>query len=213
MNKDKIIVALDVDTDTEAFDLVDKLPSISCFKVGWQLFANGGLNVVQSLSDHGIDVFLDLKINDIPNTVERTVRTLTQCERIKFFTFQGTALTLSALRLGCTNDFTKFLYVPVLSSQSVYKLDYKLALSKISAGVLDGIVASGERIDWARSNGSELIIVAPGIRLHRGSEDHFVTSTPLEAFNRGADYIVIGREITQADDPEKALEECCNSVY
>lgn len=208
MNKDRVIVALDVDTAKEAFDLVDKLPSVSCFKVGWQLFANEGLNVVQSLSDRGIDVFLDLKINDIPNTVEQTVRVLTQCERIKFFTFQGIELTLSALKRGCTNDYTKFLYVPALSSQPIDELHYKFALNRVSTGLVDGIVASGVRIKWARAKSPELTIVAPGIRLRRRREDHLVTTTPQEAFNHGADYIVVGREITRAVDPEKALEKC-----
>lgn len=208
MNKDRVIVALDVDTAKEAFDLVDKLPSVNCFKVGWQLFANEGLSVVQSLSDRDVDVFLDLKINDISNTVEQAVRTLTKIERVKFFTFQG-AWTINPCLDGCANDYTKFLCVPILSSQYITEDDFKMTMFKISTVLVDGVIASGQRIKWAKEmpGRSSCIVVAPGIRQHRKREEHLVSCTAQEAFDFGADYIVIGREITQANDPEKALEK------
>ena len=203
---ERIIVALDVDTAEEAFDIIVKFPTIACFKVGWQLFANEGLNIVQALSDMNIDVFLDLKIDDIPNTVEQAVKTLTQYERVKFFTFQGIELTMSALSRGCTNDYTNFLYVPMLSSQPTNELDFKIAMNRVSSGLMDGVIASGQRIKWAKERmRPPLIVVAPGIRQHRKREDHQVSCTAQEAFDLGADYIVVGREITKADDPEEAL--------
>jgi orotidine-5'-phosphate decarboxylase len=209
MSVDKVIVALDVDTAEEAFDVIDKLPSINCFKVGWQLFLDHGLDIVRALNDMNLDVFLDLKIDDIPNTVENAVRRATELPNVKFFTFQGDEDTLYACRQGSQNENTKFLFVPSLSSRDDDRTLYSQRLRQMVAAKPDGIIASGIRIRHCRRVYRHMMIVAPGIRTAHGlSHDHVFTATPQEAFEMGADYIVIGRQITtDAPDPEKALEE------
>lgn len=206
MNIEKVIVALDVDTADEAFALVDKLPQVDYFKVGWQLFANEGINIVQGLGEYGAKVFVDLKIDDIPNTVEKAVRTLTQFECVKFFTFQGDDDTLDACRQGSRNTDIQFLFVPTLSSRREQEgLANLMHPFIMQPHILDGIIASGDTIFFAHKMWPDWTIVAPGIRLLKAHDDHQEVTTPMEAFQSGASYIVVGREITTASDPQKVL--------
>lgn len=210
MNIDKVIIALDVDTAEQAVGLIEKLPDISLFKVGWQLFASEGINVITKLrdADHaGFNIFLDLKIDDIPDTVEAAVRTLTQSGLIRFFSFQGDEATLNACREGSRTMDTEFLFVPTLSSRPEVSGSFRNQLKTIHPPhLLDGVVASGPRIGWAHRSWPDWTIVAPGIRSIENRNPHAMVSTPQEAFIMGADYIVIGREVTVGfDNPQEAL--------
>ena len=200
-------MALDVDTAKEVSDLVDKLPDVKCFKVGWQLFANEGISIIRGLAECGVEVFLDLKIDDIPNTVEKAVRTLTQYSCVRFLSFQGDEATLNACREGAhRRSDTEFLFVPTLSSrreqESLANLMHPFIMQP---HLLEGVVVSGDNIRFARRMWPDWTLVAPGIRFNQNNQDHINVATPQEAFVMGADYIVVGREITTVENPQEAL--------
>jgi len=209
MDKDKIIVALDVHTIKEAERLVDILnPYISVFKVGMELFYSCGPKAIDLIKKRDKDIFLDLKFHDIPNTVKNSVRAVT---RFGIFMFNvhaqgGTDMMKAALegaeeesdRLGI--DRPRILGVTILTSiESSEESVLSLASLTKESGI-DGVVASPQEARTIRKElGKDFLIVTPGIR-PAGSEkgDQKRTATPREALDAGVDYIVIGRPITKA---------------
>ena len=213
--KERLIVALDYADTAEARELTLKLDGlVSFYKVGWDLFLAGGVPFVQELFSHGNRVFLDLKMDDIPETVKRAVKQLHHCGA-HFFTLQGDHETFEAALAGRgTAPYPKaFLYVPVLSSrlEDGFDLEARQELETMVQGGIEGVVASGrmvglirEYFNLARQN---LIIVAPGIRQPGQSyNDHRRSLTPTQAIRAGADYLVMGRPIRDAEDPRKVAE-------
>ncbi|MFC1667424.1 orotidine-5'-phosphate decarboxylase [Candidatus Omnitrophota bacterium] len=228
MNKDKIIIALDVSTIKDAERLLDILsPHIGIFKVGMELFYSCGPKAINIIKQYDKYVFLDLKFYDIPNTVHCSARAAT---RLGVFMFNvhasgGSDMMKGALegageesqKLGI--DRPRILGVTVLTSMDEKTLQQvginkkpgkqvsDLArLTKMSG--LDGVVASPQETAGIRKEtGKDFLIVTPGVR-PAGSErgDQKRIATPREAIDAGADYIVIGRPVTKAKDPIKALE-------
>lgn len=220
--RERLIVALDVDTRDEALGLVDKLgDDVVFYKVGLQLFMQNGFPIVEEVAKLGKKVFLDLKINDTPNTVERAVRIAVNAN-VKLFTLQGNAATSAAACKGRGGkEFPKFLQVTYLSSWDESDLrDYyqapkafpkkfdmdeqvlRRSESIIAAGC-DGVIASGTSVGKLRAQYQDLLIVTPGIRpIGTSKDDHKRSLTPAEAIRTGADYLVVGRPIRDADDPK-----------
>jgi orotidine-5'-phosphate decarboxylase len=213
--KDRLIVALDMPTVEEAQRLVAKLgPEVTFYKVGLELLFSGGLELARALKAEGKRVFLDMKLLDIGNTVERAVANATELG-VDFLTVHGHDLkTLHAAVAGRGKSHLKLLAVTVLtnltaddlkqqgSSNAPADLVLKRARLAYESG-FDGVVGSGQEAARIREAvGPGFLIVTPGIRLTgSATDDQERITTPDHAIAGGADYIVVGRPITQADDP------------
>lgn len=215
---EQLIVALDMPTRMEAEHLVGALDeTVSFYKVGLELLFAGGLDLAQDLLERGKNVFLDMKLLDIGNTVERAVANAAELG-IHFLTVHGhDHKTLHAAVAGRGSNPTRLLAVTVLTSLS--DQDLRQQGSQFSASELvlhrakmayeegfDGVVASGQEAAQIRAEtGPEFIIVTPGIRLTGSAmDDQERVMTPEHAISAGANHIVVGRPITQADNPRVA---------
>jgi orotidine-5'-phosphate decarboxylase len=222
-----VIVALDFPRGDEALSLVDDLGDAGTFyKVGLQLYTAEGPSVVQALKDRGKRVFLDLKLHDIPNTVASGVRVASQLG-VDFLTLHivGGRAMLEAARDVAGE--TRLLGVTVLTSLSAVDLEATWGrknpsvveevgrLADLAAQYrIHGIVASPHEASSVRSRvGSEFLVVTPGIRpAGVGHDDQQRVATPSAAIAAGADYLVVGRSITRASDPEAALYSILTEV-
>tara|TARA_B100002049_G_scaffold211564_1_gene174751 strand:- start:69 stop:770 length:702 start_codon:yes stop_codon:yes gene_type:complete len=222
-----VIVALDFPRGDEALSLVDDLGDAGTFyKVGLQLYTAEGPSVVQALKDRGKRVFLDLKLHDIPNTVASGVRVASQLG-VDFLTLHivGGRAMLEAARDAAGE--TRLLGVTVLTSLSAVDLEATWGrknpsvveevgrLADLAAQYrIHGIVASPHEASSVRSRvGSEFLVVTPGIRpAGVGHDDQQRVATPSAAIAAGADYLVVGRSITRASDPEAALYSILTEV-
>lgn len=213
--RERLIVALDMPTLDEAARLVDNLgDTVSFYKVGLELLFAGGLSFAQTLAGEGKNVFLDMKLLDIGNTVERAVDNAADLG-VNLLTVHGHDLkTLNAALAGRRTSAMKLLAVTVLTSLNARDLQEQgttmdpreLVLHRArmahEAG-FDGVVASGQEASVIRDIvGPDFLIVTPGIRLHGSATgDQERVMTPDHAITAGANYLVVGRPITQADDP------------
>jgi len=218
--KDRIIVALDVDTEREAVDLVTELGQhVWGFKVGLELLNSVGINIVHRISTLGTQVLLDGKFNDIPSTVAGAARAVTRLA-VRMFTVHTLggldmmkaaveATGTEAARLGI--DRPLILGVTVLTSLDRTMLNKELRVpgsveTQVThlAGLadragLDGVVASPNEIEQIRAiTAGRLLILTPGVRPSwAGVNDQKRVLTPSEAIFRGSSYLVIGRPITK----------------
>ena len=217
--RDRLIVALDAPTVGEAERLVARLGEAATFyKVGMELAYGGGLALVSRLASAGKQVFLDLKLHDIPNTVERATAQAAKLGA-RFLTVHGYPQTMRAAVAGAKGSGAKILAVTVLTSYDdgdlaeagyrfgVAELAKRRARQAAALGV-DGLVASTAEAAALRACiGAEMILVTPGIRPKgAGAGDQKRVATPAEAIRNGADYLVVGRPVTQAPDPRAAAE-------
>ena len=224
---DRVLVALDVPTATEALALADTLRgAVGGFKIGSQLFTAAGPDIVRTLVARGDRVFLDLKFHDIPNTVAGAVASATQLGvwMLNVHASGGAAMLAAARKAadeatapGRTRPMV--IAVTVLTSLdaatlhavgvAASPLDQVVHLAKlVKASGLDGVVASPQETSAIRQAcGLDFAIVTPGIR--GGSADSTAgdqqrTSTPRGAVEAGSSYLVIGRPITAAPNPREA---------
>lgn len=224
--RDRLIVALDFPDRESAFAIVEKLGDrVSFYKVGWRLFLDGGLALVSELKNTGKRVFLDLKINDIEETVKDAVARISEVEP-DFLTIQGAAATPKAAKEGRgSRSNPRLLFVPLLSSLDESDLREMFpAAGDVNDHIVnrarralemgsDGIIASGEAVGVLRKEFPNAIIVSPGIRLSgAGLDDHKRASTPAGAIKAGADHLVVGRSIRQAPDPVAAVEAILTEI-
>ncbi len=224
--KDRIIVALDTPSSEIALGHVSALmPGISQFKVGLELFCSAGPGVIEKLSDLGGRVFLDLKLHDIPNTVSGAGRALSHAGVwMTNLHASGGPEMMGAAREALPD--TLLLAVTVLTSLDQEVLSKYLGIqmsveetvsrwaARAEMEGLDGVVCSPREIEAVRSAvGSDFLVVTPGIR-PAWSEmgDHRRATSPREALQRGADYLVIGRPITGAGDPREAVRRVVNEI-
>jgi orotidine-5'-phosphate decarboxylase len=218
--KDRLIVALDMPTLEEAHRLVVKLgDTVTFYKVGLELLFAGGLELARALKAEGKHVFLDMKLLDIGNTVERAVANATELG-VDFLTVHGQDIkTLRAAVAGRGSSRLKLLAVTVLTNLTADDLlqqgstlspsDLVLARARLAhESGFDGVIASGQEAGRIRQHvGPDFLIVTPGIRLTgSASDDQERITTPDHAIGAGADYIVVGRPITQSDDPVGTAE-------
>ena len=219
----RLIVALDMPDAASAARLVDQLED-NChwFKVGLELFVAAGPAVLEPLVKRGHSIFLDLKFNDIPNTVAAAVRSAAALGvRMMTVHAAGGPAMLAAARAALDGmaDPPELLAVTVLTSMDAAQLSDLgierspaeqvdlLARMGLAAG-LRGFVCSPQEVASLRAlTGPEGVLVIPGIR-PAGSEvgDQKRIATPAEALRQGASYLVVGRPITQAPDPAEAAE-------
>ncbi|MBM3811788.1 MAG: orotidine-5'-phosphate decarboxylase [Acidimicrobiia bacterium] len=212
--KNPIIVALDVATTGEAARLVEKLQGhVGPFKVGMELYAAGGPQFVRELTASGADVFLDMKFYDIPETVRRATAQVAELG-VKLLTVHGSGAVMRAAVEGKAGAELRLLAVTVLTSfdqQDLADLGYpcligdlvSLRVSKAREAGIDGIVCSPLEVGSVRRiAGPEAVLVTPGVRSANAAQgDQKRVATPAEAIADGADYLVIGRQITRASDP------------
>lgn len=226
--KDRIVLALDVDTREEALALTRELtPYVGVFKVGMQLFNSTGPDIVRQINDMGGRVFVDLKFHDIPNTVAAAGRVMARlnCYMFNVHAAGGTEMmrqvaeqaAKEAKRLGMDAPLT--LAVTVLTSISQQELEKEMCVSGLSVEELvvkwalmardsgiSGVVCSPREIQAIRAAcGPDFKIVTPGIRpAWTEKNDQKRVTTPRQALELGADYMVIGRPITEAASPVDA---------
>ena len=213
--RDRLIIALDMPTAEEAARLVAQLQEgVHFYKVGLELLFAGGLDFARHLKANGKRVFLDMKLLDIGNTVERAVANAADFG-VDFLTVHGQDLkTLRAAVAGRGTSPLKLLAVTVLTNLSADDLKQQGSLMTPSDLVLhrarlaheagfDGVIASGHEANRIREAiGPDFLIVTPGIRLEGSAmDDQERVMTPERAIRAGADHIVVGRPITQSDDP------------
>jgi len=212
-------IALDFNNFKTFKEFVDKVIDIhKFFKVGLELFVSEGFKVIDYLKNKEAVVFLDLKLEDIPNTIKKTIKVLDNFE-IDYLTLHisgGREMLISARE--STNKI-KLLGVSVLTSLSqedLYDVGINLPLSAVvmkrvflaKECNLDGVVISGNFIEKVKQTiGKKFLVVVPGIRpeFYKEKDDQKQVITPKEAIKKGADFLVIGRAITNSQDPISAI--------
>jgi orotidine-5'-phosphate decarboxylase len=232
--KDRLVVALDVDSRQQALSLVDQLKDfVGLFKIGSQLFTSNGPSLVSEIVKQGAKVFLDLKYHDIPNTVaSAVVAAMRLGVSICNVHALGGSEMMRQVKDQCENiavreNLTKpiILAVTVLTSHnqdSINKIgineplsDLVVRLAKLTAeSGLDGVVASAHEISLVRKAvASPFVILTPGLRPSWADhQDQKRVMTPEEALQAGADYLVIGRPIIAHNSPASAAQEILSSL-
>jgi len=224
---DRLIVALDVNSALEARQIVHRLsPTVNFYKVGLQLFFRTQFAFIKDLLDEQKRVFLDLKIEDIPTTLQLAIQDHPQIDIIELMTLNGVSQLATAAKSANGKRKTKFLMLTALSSSddadmrelygedaSIDKIVRYRTEKALKAGC-DGVIASGETVrkirEWfPQERFGQFLVVAPGIRPAGSStDDHKRTLTPAQAIKDGADFIVVGRPVThqKPDDQLPAAE-------
>lgn len=222
MQDKPILVALDFDNAQQTMELVDRLQPERCrLKVGKELFTSEGPQLVEALQNKGFDIFLDLKFHDIPNTVAKAVKAAGNLGvwMVNVHASGGQRM-MEAARESLANFQTKpeLIAVTVLTSMEQSDLagiglnidpqEHVKRLAKLTQeSGLDGVVCSAQEATILKDLcGQDFKLVTPGIRPSFAQQgDQRRVMTPAEAKIAGVDYMVIGRPITQAEDPIEAL--------
>lgn len=234
--QERLIVPLDFAGEGEAFDLVEKLAdTVSFYKVGLELFVAAGPGVVRRLIRCGKRVFLDLKINDIDETIRRATAQVAQLEVDLLTLFGNEAVSRAAVEGRGEKRGLKLLAVTVLTSTNDQDLREAGLLGHSSArfGTLedyvewraeqalesgcDGLISSGLNVRRLRAKFANRtprpLIVCPGIRLAgAATHDQKRPATPYDAIRDGADYLVVGRPITRSTDPVGAAKAVIEEI-
>ncbi|OIP78207.1 MAG: orotidine 5'-phosphate decarboxylase [Oscillatoriales cyanobacterium CG2_30_44_21] len=226
--RERIIVALDVPTAIDAIELCDRLPQVSFWKVGLELFIADGATILRELKSRNKRIFLDLKLHDIPNTVGSACRVATKygADFLTIHAAGGKAM-MRAAQTEVQGSSTQLLAISLLTSISSQELasDLKvnldlpeytaqMVLMAQSCGLTGAVCSPHEAAALkARLNSQsdlDFCLVTPGVR-PQGSEigDQSRVMTPQQAIEAGADYLVIGRPITAAVDPVAAWDQIC----
>ncbi|MGF1485360.1 MAG: orotidine-5'-phosphate decarboxylase [Opitutales bacterium] len=222
--KPELILALDLPTEDEALAFLKKSgKDLKWVKIGLQLFLKYGRDITCRVSDLGYNVFLDLKLHDIPNTVASAILNLSECS-IKMLTLH-TAGGPEMMRWAreaqeASNPDLKLLGVTVLTSmkrthlaqvgfdEEPVRLVLRLAMLSQEVPLHGLVCAATELADLREVLGPEPVLVTPGIRpLNFSADDQERIATPAEAIRLGANYLVMGRPILRAEQPAKVIDE------
>lgn len=217
----EIVLALDLASRRDALAFLDRVPALRWVKVGPVLMTGAGTELIRELRGRGLEVFLDLKWHDIPNTVRgavaaagglgvamATVHTLGGPGMMRAAAEEAGRVAVIGVTVLTSHEEAE--YAAIVGRPSVKLLDEtsRLARMAISAG-LAGVVCSPLEIERVRSGiGPEPLVVVPGIRGPRDTAgDQHRTATPAEAIRAGATHLVVGRPILTAPDPAAALDQ------
>lgn len=226
--KNPLIVALDVSTENEVRRLCSQLAEhVGMFKIGLELFSSMGPKAISLVKEYGADVFLDLKLHDIPTTVEKSIYRLllNDVDLINVHASGGLEMMRAAVRgrrkaENVDDSKAKVIGVTILTSHSMEELNIlgissdldsavvELSKLALSAG-LDGVVAPAKYAISIKENcGDNFLVVSPGIRLKgKETDDQKLISTPKEALDNGVDYMVVGRPITESPNPAQTAKK------
>lgn len=226
MGKD-VIIACDFESREKTFEFLDQFKDKKPFvKIGMELFYAAGPEIVREIKKRGHKIFLDLKLHDIPNTVKKSMAVLSRLDvDMTNLHAAGTIPMMRAAIEGLTRpDGSRPILIAVtqLTSTDSEHLEKDLLINVPMAEVvmhyannakiagLDGVVCSPLEAEIVHEScGSGFLTVTPGVRFADGDKgDQKRVMTPAEAKRIGSDYIVVGRPITQADDPVAAYERC-----
>ena len=229
--QDRIIVALDVSTETDAIAWLDRLPQVQFWKVGLELFVSCGPSILTEIKSRQKRIFLDLKFHDIPNTMAGACRAAARygVDLMTVHAPAGKEALVESLQVAtdaasaASQPIPQLLAVTLLTSIDSRMLafdlkiplelpDYVLQMALLAqAAGLPGLVCSPQEVKpLRRSLGQDVLLVCPGVRPQwAASRDQRRVFTPQQAIAAGADYLVIGRPITAADDPVAAFDRIC----
>ena len=227
MGKD-VIIACDFPSKEATLEFLDKFTGKKPYvKIGMELFYSEGLDIVREIKARGHKIFLDLKLHDIPNTVEKAMAALSRLDvDMCNVHAAGTKAMMEAAVRGLTReDGTRPLLIAVtqltstsqermqedlLINEDLDKVVIKYAQNAMESG-LDGVVCSPLEAGKIHENcAPTFLTVTPGVRFADAAKDDQVrVTTPAGAKELGSDYIVVGRPITKAEDPVAAYERCC----
>jgi orotidine-5'-phosphate decarboxylase len=221
----QLIVALDIASTSDIAPIVDRLPNeIAWYKIGLELFCAEGPHALDTLRTRGKNIFLDLKLHDIPRTVERAVKSATQhgVHMLTVHASGGRSMLLAAAEAAQSfgPNAPTLLAITALTSLDQNDLNdlgiartpeahvLKMAELAFSAGI-PGLVCSPQEVKKLRATfGEKPILVTPGIRLPSGSAgDQKRIATPRDAVRDGSSFLVVGRPILDASDPRAAAEK------
>jgi len=219
----QIIVALDFDSIEEVNSIVKLLdPEIYRLKIGKQLYAGEGPKILENLNKKGFDIFLDLKLHDIPNTVYKALKNLLNHKvwMTNIHLLGGEEMIQAASE---AREYTKsgalLIGVSVLTSLSeknIKDLGFKVEISELVKTLsfsakknnLDGVVCSVKEVpEIKKVLGEDFITVTPGIRIQQKNDDQSRVATLEEATKNGNDYIVLGRELTASKNISKMIKK------
>lgn len=220
----EIIVALDFSSQEEIIDIATKLDPSMCFvKVGLEGFILGGPQLIDELHKMGHRIFLDLKLDDIPETIRRAVNQICSLGvwGTTVHTKTGPEGMAAAFRASDESENRVYLFgVTVLTSmneEDMYDIgidhmftlkQYVMRLADMAWNkpcYFDGIVCSVHEAPYIKQISQDILVISPGIRMKRCQDDQKRVATIDKAINNGVDFAVIGREITRAEDPAEAL--------
>ena len=215
-----IIVAIDEHEKASFNRILDSLnPNLCMVKIGSVSFNALGHDIVNLAADKGFDIFLDLKLHDIPNTVKKSIEGLSilPIQMLTIHTSGGRLMMESAMEALEGTDIKVFGVTALtsLSDTDTNQIYQRTAADQVNAMLdiaeeakIDGVVCSPHELDLVTARGS-LLSITPGIRLSDVNDDQTRVMTPKQAIDQGANYLVIGRPITGADDISEAL----NTIY
>ena len=218
-----IIVAIDENDFKKASSIVDNLDSDKCMvKIGSVAFNSIGADFIFYAAEKGFDIFLDLKLHDIPNTVKKSIEGLISYP-IKMLTIHasgGREMMTAAMEAVSDTDI-KIFCVTVLTSlsdndtntifQRTSSEQVNAMLDLAESACIDGVVCSPHELELVKKRES-LLSITPGIRLQHSNDDQKRVMTPKEAINLGADYLVIGRPITSSNNIKESLSKIIESL-
>jgi len=198
--KQKVCLALDVDSSREALELVKLIRDhVGVFKIGSHLFTKVGPKIIEDVRKLGGEVFLDLKYHDIPNTVANAVRMATRMGvyLVNIHASGGLDMMHAAVMAATSEAKDKQIRKPIL-----------LAVTVLTS-LTDRVASPKEIVAIREACGSDFVILTPGIRptWAAGKDDQKRVTTPAKAVNAGADYIVIGRPLIKAANPTEAARK------
>ena len=218
-----IIVAIDEINFMKASEILDNLDSDKCMvKIGSVAFNSIGHDLIHHAAEKGFDIFLDLKLHDIPNTVKKSIESLTSLpiQMLTIHTSGGKAMMTSAMEAVSRTGIKVFGVTALtsLSNNDSNQIFQRSCSEQVNAMLdiaesanIDGVVCSPHELELVKVRNS-LLTITPGIRMQSSNDDQKRTMSPKEALDLGADYLVIGRPITDSSDIKKSLNDIYESI-
>ena len=223
INKKQIIVSLDCDTEEEVEAILTLLdPNLYRVKVGKQLFMNCGPNIIDKINNFGFEIFLDLKLHDIPNTVSKALQNILKLNiwMTNIHLSGGREMIEASVnKIKEFNNETLLVGVTVLTSLDAKNIEeigfYRnteestLVLAKLGKEIgIDGVVASLNSVSEIKTTfGNDFVTVTPGIRMQQNDEDQKRSGSLFDAIQFGTNFVVVGRELTQAKNKTEVINQ------
>jgi len=223
INKKQIIVGLDCDTEEEVEAILTLLdPNLYRVKVGKQLFMNCGPNIIEQINNFGFEIFLDLKLHDIPNTVSKALQNILKLNiwMTNIHLSGGREMIEASVnKIKEFNNETLLVGVTVLTSlddKNIEEIGFyrnteesTLVLAKLGQEIgIDGVVASLNSVSEIKTTfGNDFVTVTPGIRMQQNDEDQKRSGSLFDAIQFGTNFVVVGRELTQAKNKTEVINQ------